>query len=89
MSTESNPTTTRSGSTGLATAALVTGIVGAVLAWLIAIVGLVLGVIALVLGLVARRNGHTGGQATAGVVLGALAVVMAVINMVIAYNLLT
>ena len=79
----------RTGQNGLAVASLVTGIVGAVLAWLIAVVGLVLGVVAVVLGAVARRNGVRTGQATAGIALGALAIVMAVINMVIAYNMLT
>ena len=73
---------------GLALGSLVTGIVGAVMAWLIAIAGLVLGVVAVVLGMMARRGG-TSGQATAGIALGALAIVMAVINMVIAYNMLT
>ena len=79
----------RTGQNGLAVASLVTGIVGAVVAWLIPIVGLVLGVVAVVLGVVARRNGVRTGQATAGIALGALAVVMAVVNMVIAYNMLT
>jgi hypothetical protein len=87
MTTDSTGTT-RTGQNGLALGSLVTGIVGAVTAWLIAVVGLVLGIVAVVLGVVSRRGGATG-QATAGIALGALAVVMAVVNMVIAYNMLT
>ncbi|NEK58983.1 hypothetical protein GCU56_14015 [Geodermatophilus sabuli] len=41
------------------------------------------------LGAVARRNGTRTGQATAGLVLGVVAVVVAIANMVIAYNVLT
>ena len=41
------------------------------------------------LGAVARRNGPATGQSTVGIALGALAIVMAVINMIIAYNMLT
>jgi hypothetical protein len=83
-------TTTRSGTqNGLAVAALVTGIVGAVFAWLFAVVGLALGVVAVALGAVARRNGAGTGQATTGLWIGIAAIVMAIVNMVIAYNLLT
>lgn len=88
MTTESGPATTRSTNNGMAVAALVTGILGALMAWLIAIVGLILGIVAVVLGFVARRGGATG-QATTGIALGALAIVMAVINMIIAYNMVT
>ncbi len=87
--TTPHTTPARTGQNGLAVASLVTGIVGAVFAWLIAFVGLALGVVAVALGAVARRNGANTGQATAGIALGALAIVMAVINMVIAYNILT
>jgi hypothetical protein len=80
---------TRSGQNGLAVAALLTGIVGIVFAVLFAIVGLALGVVAVGLGVAARRNRTRVGQATAGVATGAVAIVVAVVNMVIAYNVLT
>jgi hypothetical protein len=89
MTTDRSTAPVRSGSDGMALGSLITGIVGAVTAWLIAIVGLLLGIVAVVLGLVARRNGGASGQATAGLALGALAIVMAVVNMVIAYQMLT
>ena len=56
---------------------------------LFAIIGLALGVLGVALGAVARRNGTRTGQATAGIVLGALAIVLAIANMVLAYNILT
>jgi Domain of unknown function (DUF4190) len=79
---------TQSGQHGLAIASLVTGIVGVVFAFLFAIIGLALGVVSVALGAVARRNSPSG-KATAGLVLGAVAVVLAIVNMVIAYNVLT
>ena len=72
---------------GLATASLVTGIVGVVFAFLLAIVGLILGVVATALGASARRSGVRDGKTTAGLVLGIVAIVVAIANMVIAYNL--
>jgi hypothetical protein len=92
MTTEqtSTPTSGRAGGhNGLAVAALVTGIVGVVFAWLFAVVGLALGVVAVSLGAVARRNGGRTGQATAGLVLGAVAIISAIVNMVIVYDILT
>jgi len=89
VSTEPHTTTRGGTQNGLAVASLVTGIVGAVFAWLFAIVGLALGVVAVALGAVARRNGTRTDQATAGPVVGVLAIVMAIVNMVIAYNILT
>ena len=41
------------------------------------------------LGAVARRNGTRSGQATAGLVTGVVAIVVAIGNMVIAYAILT
>jgi len=46
-------------------------------------------VVAVGLGAAAHRNGGRGGQATAGLVTGAVAVVLAIVNMVVAYNLFT
>jgi hypothetical protein len=83
----SSPSTTQSGN-GLAIAALVTGIVGVVFAFLLPIVGLVLGIVSTVLGAVARRSTRSG-KATAGLVLGIAAIVVSIANMVIAYNMLT
>ena len=74
---------------GLATASLVTGIVGVVCAFLIAIVGLIFGVVATALGVSARRSGVRDGKTTAGIVLGIVAVVVSIVMMVIAYNVLT
>ena len=92
MTTEqfSTPRSGRTGGqNGLAVASLVTGIVGVVFAWLVAIVGLALGVVAVALGGVARRNAGPSGQATAGIVTGLIAIVCAIVSMVIAYNMLT
>jgi hypothetical protein len=66
----------------MAVAALVVGIVGVVLAICFAPVGLVLGVVALVLGVLARRKSTVSGgrgQATSGIVLGAVSVVLAIV----------
>ncbi len=66
-----------------------TGIAGILFALLFAVVGLALGVVAVGLGAAARRNGGRGGQATAGLVTGTVAIVLAIVNMVVAYNLFT
>ena len=67
---------------GLGTAALVVGIAGVVLSWTV-IFGIVLGVLAIVFGIIGRGRANRGeasnkGQATAGVVLGGVAGVIAV-----------
>jgi hypothetical protein len=77
------------GSNGLAIASLVTGVAGILFALLFAVVGLALGVVAVGLGVAARRNRGVSGQATAGVATGAVAIILAVVNMVIAYTLVT
>ncbi len=90
MTTQHTGTPPRAGAqNGLAIGSLVTGIVGAVMAWIIPLVGIVLGVVAIVLGAVARRGGARSGQATAGVVLGVLAIAMAVLNVVLVVNMTT
>ena len=90
MTTQQSSTpSVQGGQNGMAVASLVTGIVGVVCAFLIAIVGLILGVVSVSLGGVARRNGDRSGKTTAGIVLGVVAIVAAIVNMVIAYNMLT
>ena len=88
MTTEHSTTPATQRGNGLAIASLVTGIVGVVFAFLFAIVGLALGVVSAAMGGVARRSTRSG-QATAGLVLGVVAIVLAIVNMVIAYNVLT
>jgi hypothetical protein len=67
----------------MGTAGFVTGLVGLGLSWVIPIVGIVLGVLGVVLGGVGisqgRRAGGKTGLAVAGVVLGALAIVVAIL----------
>jgi hypothetical protein len=69
-------------SNGLATAALVCGIVGLVLFWTVW-VGLILGVLAIVFGAVGRSRAALGApnksQATAGLCLGIAAVVVSIL----------
>lgn len=90
------PTTTASGN-GMATAAMVLGIVGLVLIWLpiVSIIGIIAGVVGLVLGIIALRRANAGGgkrgQAIAGIVCSAITVVLfviavAVVGSVIASN---
>ena len=71
-----------SGSNGIGTTGFVTGLLGLVLFW-VPIVGVVLGVLGVVLGGVGisrgRRTGAPTGLAVAGVVLGALAIVLFVV----------
>jgi FtsH-binding integral membrane protein len=73
-------------SNGLATAALVCGIVGVVLFFTIW-VGLILGVLAIVFGAVGRSRAGQGapnkGQATAGLWLGIVAVAVSLIFMIV------
>lgn len=68
--------------TGLATAALVTGIVGVVLAFLLGWVGSLVGIAALVLALVSRRQ--VPGSAKPGLVLGIIAIVLGIVMTVVA-----
>ena len=89
MSTDQGSVATGRGSNGMATAGLVTGLVGLLLSWLIPIVGLILGVLGVVLGGVARSRNGASGQATAGIVLGVLAIIASIVFWVIAYNILT
>lgn len=75
---------------GLAIAAFVLGLIGALTFW-IPIVGLILGVLGLAFGLSSRGNAKRGGypatwQATAGAVLGGLAVVGSIAIFVIALS---
>jgi heme/copper-type cytochrome/quinol oxidase subunit 2 len=67
---------------GLGTAALVLGIVGLLLFWTV-IGGIVLGILALIFGIIGRgraKRGEAtnGGVATAGLVLGAVAIVVSI-----------
>lgn len=70
-------------SSGLAVASMVLGIVAVVFDFIFAWVGLICGIIALILGIVAKNqisnsNGQIGGggMATAGIVLGAVALLL-------------
>jgi heme/copper-type cytochrome/quinol oxidase subunit 2 len=89
MTEQSTRSVAQGSKNGLATASLVTGIVGVVFAFLFSIVGLVLGIVATALGFSARRGGAVNGKTTAGIVLGIVAIVVAIVMMVIAYNVLT
>jgi hypothetical protein len=80
------PATTRGGSSGRATAALVLGIL-AIPTALFPILGLIVGVVGLVLGLTAkgviRREGLTNmGHAKWGVILSSIGLVLTIINAV-------
>ncbi|MDP9442314.1 MAG: DUF4190 domain-containing protein [Actinomycetota bacterium] len=71
-------------SNGLGVAALVVGIVAFLLAFLLFPIGALLGIVAVVLGVAGRRKAKrgeatNGGLATAGLVLGALALLVAVV----------
>lgn len=72
-----------SSSNGMGVAGFVTGLLGLLLSWLIPIGGLVLGALGIILGGVGvsqgRKAGGRTGLATAGIVLGALAVVVAIV----------
>ena len=69
---------------GRAKTALILGIVGLVLSFLIPIIGLILGVIAIVMAGKAVKEGYVGGQAKIGRILGIVAIIIAVIMMVVA-----
>jgi hypothetical protein len=78
---------------GRATAALIVGIIGILIALLIPLVGLVLGIVATVLGAVSKRDiaarGYVNaGTARAGMILGIIAIVVAVASWIIAAAIL-
>jgi len=80
------PTATRGFHSGRATASMVVGIIS-IPAALFAILGVILGIVAIVLGSTARgeagRRGLTNaGQATAGLILGSIGLVLGVANMI-------
>ena len=96
MSTEQHPATApaggRAGSNGIGVAGFVTGLLSLLLGWLIPLVGVVLGILGIVLGGMGRSRGtreHAPtGLATAGVVLGAIGLVVAIALWVAAAALL-
>jgi hypothetical protein len=72
---------------GQAVAALVLGIIGVLGAFLLPMVGLILGVVATVFGAmarkeIARRSLAGGPQATAGLILGVIAIIGSIANMI-------
>ena len=78
------PVADRGAKSGRAKAAMILGIVGVPLAVLIPIAGIIFGILAIVFGAIARgeinRRGLTNrGQALAGIILGALDIVLAII----------
>ena len=71
-------TTTTSGSSGGALAAMIVGIIAMPMGLIIPIVGIVMGIVAIVLGANARKKGATNsGQATAGIVCGGIGILIA------------
>ena len=82
------PVTETKENSGKATAAMVLGILGALVAIVVPIVGIIMGIIAIVFGRQAREETESGrksgrGKAQAGFVLGIVAVVLGVIAMII------
>jgi hypothetical protein len=82
------PVTETKASSGKATAAMVLGILGVLVALFVPIVGIIMGVIAIVFGRQAREETASGrksgrGKAQAGFVLGIVAVVLSVIAMIV------
>ena len=79
----SSPVADHGTTSGKATASMVVGIVGVVLAILFWPLGIIVSIVALVLGLMAkgdvRRGATNRGMATAGVVLGIIGIVVAVL----------
>lgn len=69
------------GAKGKATGALVCGIIGVVMGFLVPIVGIILGILGMTMGNMAKKNLPEGekGIATAGFICGIIAVVIAVI----------
>lgn len=86
----SSPVRSRGQVPGLAIASFVLGLLGALLFW-VPIVGLLLGILGLTFGLTSRGNAKRGQyastwQATAGAILGGLAVLASVAILVIALS---
>jgi hypothetical protein len=81
LDTHSSPVRSKGQVPGLAIAAFVLGLIGALLFW-VPIVGLILGILGLAFGLSSRGNAKRGGtatwQATAGAILGGIAVVLSI-----------
>jgi hypothetical protein len=73
---------------GLATAALVLGIIGLLGAWLLALIGYVLGILAIVFG-VKGRSSSKAKLATAGIVLGAVTLLFACVNSILGVILMS
>lgn len=74
---------------GLGVAGMVCGIVGVVLGWIPFVfwLGFILGILALVFGVIGRGRtqrgeANNGGQATAAIVLGAVAIVLAILSVI-------
>ena len=85
---EAPRTTTTTGRSGGALAALIVGIIAIPMGLIIPIVGIVMGIIAIVLGVSARKSGATNsGQATAGIVCGSLGILIAVALIVAAVSI--
>ena len=83
----SSPVAETANRSGKATAALVLAILGALLAFVIPMVGLILGILGIVFGRQAKRETDRGmsgrGAAQAGFVIGIVAVVIAIAMMVV------
>lgn len=77
----------QAGRNGIATAALVTGIIGVILAWMpfLVVVGFVLAVLALIFGIRGARGGRTTGRgkAVAGIVLGSIGLALSVVGVIL------
>jgi hypothetical protein len=83
VSTDQHTSASATGSTnGVGVAGFVTGLLGALLFWF-PLAGIILGLLGVVLGGVGtaqgRRNGQKTGLAVAGIVLGALALIVSIV----------
>lgn len=89
----SAPPPGRPQSNGLALAGMICGIVSIVLSLLIAFIGIALGIVGLILSLIGRgratRTGVGGGQATAGIITGAVGIVVGIANIALFVALFT
>jgi hypothetical protein len=78
---------------GLALAGMICGIVGIVMAILIAFIGIILGILAIIFAAIGRQRAvATGvglGQANAGLITGGVAIVTGIINIALAVALYT
>jgi hypothetical protein len=84
----SDRTTAGAAKDGRATAAMIVGILSIPVTFLIGIVGLIMGIVAIILGAIARgninRNSLAGaGQAMAGIVCGAISIIIFIVAVVI------